>query len=76
MDAVLTRVRAGDVDLEGVDPRLVPLLRASLSPDPRLRPHADEVIAALEPLRRGTRGDRADPERQPVGRRPRRCGAR
>ena len=48
MDAVLTRVRAGDVDLDGVDPRLVPLLRASLSPDPRLRPHADEVIAALE----------------------------
>jgi hypothetical protein len=48
MDAVLTRVRAGDVDLEGVDPRLVPLLRASLSPDPRLRPHADQVIAALE----------------------------
>ncbi|GAA2747934.1 hypothetical protein GCM10009868_39390 [Terrabacter aerolatus] len=48
MDAVLTRVRAGDVDLDGVDPRLVPLLRASLSPDPRQRPHADEVIAALE----------------------------
>src|SRR6478609_2646863 len=48
MDAVLTRVRAGDVDLDGVDPLLVPLLRASLSPDPRLRPHADEVIAALE----------------------------
>ena len=48
MDAVLTRVRAGDVDLDGVDPRLVPLLRASLSPDPRRRPHADEVIAALE----------------------------
>ena len=48
MDAVLTRVRAGDVDLDGVDPRLVPLLRASLSPDPRRRPHADQVIAALE----------------------------
>ncbi|WP_374970520.1 serine/threonine-protein kinase [Terrabacter sp. BE26] len=48
MDAVLARVRAGEVDLDGVDPRLVPLLRASLSPDPRLRPHADEVIAALE----------------------------
>ncbi|MFC7595387.1 protein kinase [Terrabacter sp. GCM10028922] len=48
MDAVLTRVRAGDVDLDGVDPRLVPLLRASLSPDPRHRPYADEVIAALE----------------------------
>lgn len=48
MDAVLARVRAGEVDLDGVDPRLVPLLRASLSPDPRRRPHADEVIAALE----------------------------
>ncbi len=48
MDAVLSRVRAGDVDVEGVDPRLVPLLRASLSPDPTRRPHADEVIAALE----------------------------
>lgn len=47
MDAVLSRVRAGDVDVEGVDPRLVPLLRASLSPDPRLRPHADHVIDAL-----------------------------
>ncbi|MFM6849130.1 MAG: serine/threonine-protein kinase, partial [Terrabacter sp.] len=48
MDAVLTRVRAGDVDLDGVDPRLVPLLRASLSPDPSRRPHADEVLTALE----------------------------
>src|SRR3954471_5641304 len=48
MDAVLTRVRAGDVDLDGADPHLVPLLRASLSPDPRLRPHAEEVIGALE----------------------------
>ncbi|MCU1538257.1 MAG: serine/threonine protein kinase [Humibacillus sp.] len=48
MDAVLTRVRAGEVDLDGVDPRLVPLLRAALSPDPARRPHADDVIAALE----------------------------
>ncbi len=48
MDAVLTRVRAGDVDLDGVDPLLVPLLRAALSPDPTRRPHADDVIAALE----------------------------
>ncbi|HET7801462.1 MAG TPA: serine/threonine-protein kinase [Humibacillus xanthopallidus] len=48
MDAVLTRVRAGDVDLDGVDPLLVPLLRAALSPDPSRRPHADDVIAALE----------------------------
>ena len=48
MDAVLSRVRAGEVDLEGVDPRLAPLLRASLSPRPLQRPHADEVIDALE----------------------------
>ena len=48
MDAVLTRVRAGDVDLDGVDPLLVPLLRAALSPDPTQRPHADDVITALE----------------------------
>jgi serine/threonine protein kinase len=48
MEAVLSRVRAGEVDLAGVDPRLVPLLRASLSPDPRARPHADDVIDALE----------------------------
>jgi serine/threonine protein kinase len=48
MDAVLSRVRAGEVDLEGVDPRLAPLLRASLSPNPFERPHADQVIAALE----------------------------
>ncbi|MGW5237760.1 protein kinase domain-containing protein [Monashia sp. NPDC004114] len=48
MDAVLTRVRAGDVDLDGVDPRLVPLLRASLSPNPARRPYANQVIAAIE----------------------------
>ncbi|EWT05590.1 serine/threonine protein kinase [Intrasporangium chromatireducens Q5-1] len=48
MEAVLSRVRAGEVDLTGVDPRLVPLLRASLSPDPGARPHADEVLDALE----------------------------
>jgi serine/threonine protein kinase len=48
MDAVLARVRAGQVDLEGVDPRLVPLLQASLSPRPKERPHADAVIDALE----------------------------
>jgi len=48
MDVVLAKVRAGEVDLEGVDPRLVPLLRASLSPRPEERPHADDVIDALE----------------------------
>ncbi|HEX5336709.1 MAG TPA: hypothetical protein VFW55_12560, partial [Propionicimonas sp.] len=48
MDAVLARVRAGQVDLDNVDPRLVPLLSASLSPRPGERPHADAVIEALE----------------------------
>jgi serine/threonine protein kinase len=48
MEAVLSRVRGGEVDLARVDPRLVPLLRASLSPDPGARPHADDVIDALE----------------------------
>ena len=47
MDVVLAKVRAGEVDLDGVDPRLVPLLRASLSPQPAGRPHADDVIDAL-----------------------------
>jgi serine/threonine protein kinase len=47
MDVVLAKVRAGEVDLDGVDPRLVPLLRASLSPNPAERPHADDVIDAL-----------------------------
>ncbi len=53
MDAVLARVRSGDVDLEGVDARLAPLLRASLSPRPGGRPHADEVIHALESFAAG-----------------------
>ncbi len=48
MDVVLDRVRRGESDLTGVDPRLTPLLRAALSPDPAGRPPAGEVVAALE----------------------------
>ena len=48
MDVVLSRVSRGDADLGGVDPRLSPLLYAALSPDPARRPHADEVVDALE----------------------------
>jgi len=48
MDVVLDRVRRGHTDLTGVDQRLVPLLEAALSPDPRRRPPAGEVVAALE----------------------------
>ena len=48
MDLVLSRVSRGEADLSGVDPRLAPLLYAALSPDPRRRPAADEVVDALE----------------------------
>ena len=44
MDVVLNRVSRGEADLSGVDPRLAPLLYAALSPDPRQRPDADEVV--------------------------------
>jgi predicted Ser/Thr protein kinase len=48
MDVVIDRVRRGDTDLDGVDPRLRPLLAAALSVSPELRPGADEVLGALD----------------------------
>ncbi len=48
MDVVLARVRAGEFDLDGVDPRLEPLLAAALSPHPKDRPPAPLVLGALE----------------------------
>ena len=48
MDVVLGRVSRGEADLTGVDDRLTPLLAAALSPDPRRRPPARDVVAALE----------------------------
>ncbi|MDQ2757231.1 MAG: serine/threonine protein kinase, partial [Actinomycetota bacterium] len=48
MDVVLDRVRRGESDLTGVDPRLLPVLEAALSPDPRRRPPVGEVVGALE----------------------------
>ncbi|MDP9221373.1 MAG: serine/threonine protein kinase, partial [Actinomycetota bacterium] len=47
-DVVIDRVRRGAADLSGVDQRLRPLLLAALSPDPRRRPGAGEVLSALE----------------------------
>ena len=47
MDVVLARVRSGQFDLGGVDPRLAPLLAAALSPDPAQRPPVDAVLAGL-----------------------------
>ena len=48
MNVVLDRVRRGQADLSGVDQRLAPLLRAALSPVPAERPHADEIVQALD----------------------------
>src|SRR4029078_355345 len=47
MDVVLDRVRRGQADLTGVDPRLAPLLTAALSPRSAGRPHAREVVGAV-----------------------------
>jgi serine/threonine protein kinase len=48
VDVVLDRVRRGKADLSGVDQRLAPLLVAALSPFPTQRPHADEIVQALD----------------------------
>ncbi len=53
VSVVLDRVTRGQADLRGVDPRLAPLLAASLSPVAQERPDADEVIEALELYARG-----------------------
>jgi serine/threonine protein kinase len=46
-EAVLHRVHTGQFDLDGVDPRLRPLLAAALAPQKRDRPSADEILAGL-----------------------------
>ena len=48
MDVVIDRVRRGQCDLDGVDPRLRPLLVAALDVEPARRPAAGEVLAALD----------------------------
>src|SRR5664279_4785454 len=48
MGVVLDRVSRGQADLTGVDQRLVPLLQAALSPVPDDRPHADQIVQALD----------------------------
>ena len=53
METVLARVVRGDADLTGVDPGLVPLLDAALSPYPEDRPTDGEILAALETYAEG-----------------------
>lgn len=48
MAVVLDRVIRGRHNLSGVDPQLRPLLAAALDPDAGRRPHASEVVAALQ----------------------------
>jgi len=48
MPVVLDRVCRGEYDLDGVDPRIRPLLEAALDPDPQRRPDAEEVLTALD----------------------------
>ena len=54
MQVVLDRVRRGQADLSGVDPLLVPLLQAALSPIAGVRPQADEIVDALDRYAAGT----------------------
>ena len=68
MEAVLSRVVAGNANLRGVDPRLVPLLDAALSPYPEERPTDAEIIEALETYAAG--GDVTDVLRTASSRAP------
>ncbi|WP_210727498.1 serine/threonine-protein kinase [Sanguibacter hominis] len=47
LEAVLGRVRAGEVDLAGAGPLTAEALRGALDPDPARRTSPDEVIEAL-----------------------------
>ncbi|WP_432883727.1 protein kinase domain-containing protein [Kribbella sp. CA-245084] len=46
-EAVLARVHSGQADLEGLDPRLKPLLAAALSPSKADRPTQEEIMDGL-----------------------------
>ncbi|MGY4767412.1 serine/threonine protein kinase [Kribbella sp. CWNU-51] len=46
-EAVLHRVHTGQADLDGLDPRLKPLLAAALSPAKGDRPTRDEIMTGL-----------------------------
>lgn len=48
VDAVLARIRGGECDMAGVDPRLAPLLRSALAPAPGGRPTQGQILTELE----------------------------
>jgi len=66
MGVVLDRVRRGQSDLSGVDARLAPLLRAALSPMADERPHADEIVEALDRYAAGAPATVAVPVNDPL----------
>ena len=66
MGVVLDRVRRGQSDLSGVDARLAPLLRAALSPMADERPHADEIVDALDRYAAGAPPTVAVPVNDPL----------
>ncbi|WP_162803082.1 serine/threonine-protein kinase [Ornithinimicrobium avium] len=61
LTVVLDRVVRGRLRLEGVDPRLRPLLAAALDPDPARRPDERQVLDGLERYARGQDVTRALP---------------
>jgi serine/threonine protein kinase len=66
MGVVLDRVRRGQADLSGVDPRLAPVLQAALSPRADERPQADEIIEALDRYAAGAPATVAVPVADPL----------
>ncbi|MEP7034878.1 MAG: serine/threonine-protein kinase [Dermatophilaceae bacterium] len=74
MGAVLDRVRRGQADLSGVDARLAPLLRAALSPMAAERPHASEIVEALDRYAEGAPSTIAVPVPDPLPFPPQRPG--
>lgn len=67
--AIMDRVRRGEHDLAGVDPRLEALLERCLDPDPRRRPTLPDVrhhVEAALPVRRASSGGASGPVTVPL----------
>jgi Protein kinase domain len=60
LEIVLDRVRQGRPDLDGVDPRLAPVLAAALSADLQRRPPAGVLVAMLQRAASGPMPTRVD----------------
>ncbi len=61
-EVVLHRVHTGKADLDGLDPRLKPLLAAALSPDRRDRPTQLEIMTGLNRYAEGRDALIPDPD--------------